>query len=351
MTLLEQLRKYSAPALLAEKLSGGACRCLACAHKCVIADKSSGRCKARFNDGGALKAPWGYIAGSGLDPIEKKPFFHVLPGALTFSFGMLGCNFKCDFCQNYLTSQALRDPGCPADIQEISAGELVAAARSAGVKLLVSTYNEPLITSEWAAEIFAGAKAAGMRCAYVSNGYASQEALEYLRPLVDFYKVDLKTFNPENYLKTAGGKLEHVLNSIKKIHELGFWLEIVTLLIPGFNDSPAELAALASFLAGISKDIPWHITAFHPDYRMTDREATPPGTLAKARETGLRKGLKYVYTGNIPGRGFEDTCCPACGRTLVRRRGFTALENAIRVSERGAGDCPGCCAEIAGVWS
>ena len=364
MPLPEQLRKYSAPAALAERLPGGACRCLACAHKCVIRDKDAGICGVRFNDGGTLKVPRGYVAGTGLDPVEKKPFFHVLPGALTLSFGMLGCNFKCDFCQNYPSSQAPRfhkpepsdgweapsGPGLAGGTEAVRPEELVEAARTSGARIVVSTYNEPLITAEWAAEIFTGAKAAGLRCGFVSNGYATEEALQYLRPLVDLYKVDLKTFNPDNYSRTIGGKLEHVLNAVKRIHELGFWLEIVTLQIPGFNDSPAETDAIAAFIAGVSKDIPWHITAFHPDYRMTDRAATAPASLEKAREAGLRKGLKYVYTGNVPGRGSEDTGCPSCGRALVRRRGFTVLENSVKLSGQ-AGSCPACSAPIPGGWA
>ncbi|MBU2574529.1 MAG: AmmeMemoRadiSam system radical SAM enzyme [Elusimicrobia bacterium] len=352
MTLFEQLRKYSAPAALAEKMPGNACRCLACAHKCVIAAGGAGVCKVRFNEGGTLKAPWGYISGSAPDPVEKKPFFHVLPGAVTLSFGMLGCNFKCAFCQNHRTSQVLRDPACLAgSLEPVTPEELASAARTAEAGLIVSTYNEPLITAEWSAAVFREARKYGIRAAYVSNGYASAEVLDYIRPHVDLYKADLKTFDDEKYRKTAGGKLGKVLKALEMIHAKGFWLEIVTLLIPGFNDGTAELEALAGFIAGLSGDIPWHVTAFYPAYKMTDRDATSPATLVKAREIGLRKGLKYVYTGNIPGRGFEDTCCPACGRALVRRRGFKVLENAVRSSGRGTGACPGCSADIAGVWS
>ena len=351
MTLEEKIHECSAPAELFERLKDNGARCLACAHKCVIPPGGAGICKVRFNSGGVLKVPWGYISGYGLDPIEKKPFFHALPGALTFSFGMLGCNFKCSFCQNYLTSQALRDPACFAgEIQPAAPEKLAEAAREAGAAFAVSTYNEPLITAEWSVAVFKEARKYGIRGAYVSNGYASAEVLDYIRPHVDIYKVDLKTFSAENYLKVAGGELANVLKAIEMIHARGFWLEIVTLLIPGFNDGEKELESLAAFIAGVSKDIPWHITAFYPTYKMTDREATPPATLLKAREIGLKKGLKYVYTGNIPGQGFEDTLCPSCGKGLVTRRGFKILNNSVKVTKKGKGLCGNCSAAIPGLW-
>ena len=351
MHLIERIREYSAPAGLFERLKDGATRCLACAHKCVITPGGSGICKVRFNEGGILKVPWGYTSGCGLDPIEKKPFFHALPGALTFSFGMTGCNFKCSFCQNYLTSQALMGPACPAgEIEPAAPEKLAADARAAGAAFIVSTYNEPLITPEWSAAVFKEARKYGIRGAYVSNGYASPEVLDYIRPYVDIYKADLKTFNEDNYLKVAGGELSKVLKAIEMIHAKGFWLEIVTLLIPGFNDGKEELESLAGFIAGISKNIPWHVTAFYPAYRMTDREATPPETLLRAREIGLRKGLKYVYTGNIPGQGFEDTLCPSCGKALVTRRGFRILNNTVKVTKKGKGLCGNCSAPIPGLW-
>ncbi len=352
MNLEDKMRKYSAPAELSERLNDGNVRCLACAHKCAIQPGGSGVCKVRFNEGGTLKVPWGYISGLGLDPIEKKPFFHALPGALTFSFGMLGCNFKCSFCQNYLTSQTFRDPAClVGDIEPADPVALAAAARDAGAAFMVSTYNEPLITAEWSVAVFKEARKFGIRGAYVSNGYASPEVLDYLRPHVGIYKVDLKTFSDENYLKVAGGKLSTVLKAIELIYAKGFWLEIVTLLIPGFNDSSEELSSLAGFISGISKDIPWHVTAFYPTYLMTDRGSTPPETLLMARDIGLKKGLKYIYTGNIPGQGFEDTRCPSCGKALVTRRGFSILSNTIKVTKKGKGLCSNCSTVIPGIWA
>jgi pyruvate formate lyase activating enzyme len=302
----------------------------------------------RFNDGGTLKVPWGYISGCGPDPVEKKPFFHALPGARTFSYGMLGCNFKCSFCQNHLISQIRGGGRFSGAVEPATPEQLAASAREAGAAFIVSTYNEPLITSEWNMAVFKEARKSGIRGAYVSNAYASREVLEYIRPHVDLYKADLKTFSAENYARTAGGKLSAVLKSVEMIHSLGFWLEIVTLVIPGFNDSDGELASIAGFIAGLSRDIPWHVTAFHPDHNMTDRNPTPAGTLLRAREAGLGKGLRYVYTGNIPGGGFEDTLCYSCGRALIRRRGYKILENSILLSGT-TGKCPACSAKIPGV--
>ena len=349
--MINQLKKHSVPAKLCFNLPAGRVRCLACAHKCPIAPGASGVCGVRFNEAGMLKAPWGYISSRGLDPVEKKPFFHALPGALTFSFGMLGCNFRCSFCQNYPISQSHRDPGSAAvNLDPATPGSLAAAARDAGAGIMVSTYNEPLITAEWSAAVFKEARKYGLRGAYVSNGYASAEALDYIRPYVDLYKADLKTFNPENYRRIIGGRRDKALKGIEMIHAKGFWLEIVTLFIPGFNDSAAEMDALAGFIAGLSRDIPWHVTAFHPDYAMTDRRPTPSETLLAARDAGLRKGLKYVYTGNIPGSGYEDTVCPACRAVLVRRRGFSVLENLVKISAGGKGSCGTCSENIPGIW-
>lgn len=332
------------PAALQEKLQGGKVRCLACAHRCAVGEGAAGICGVRFNEGGTLKAPWGYVSGASPDPIEKKPFFHVLPGARTLSFGMFGCNFRCSFCQNWHISKVKSLSHCvpePATPQE-----LADAAVSAGARILVSTYNEPLITAEWAAAVFAEGKKKGLRAAFVSNGYATAESAALLRPVMDLWKVDLKGFDGEKYSSVCGARLEKVLDGIKLIRERGFWLEVVTLLIPGFNDSDAEIGAMAGFLAGLSKDIPWHLTAFHPDYKMTDAAPTPPETLYRAREIAFSKGLRYVYCGNISGASGQDTVCPACGKTVIRREGFTVEENLLGPG----GACP-CSHQLPGVWS
>lgn len=281
------------------------------------------------------------------DPIEKKPFFHVRPGALALSFGMLGCDLHCGYCQNWVSSQALRDTRSAIDFTRAQPEQIVDAALRHGADAVVSTYNEPLITAEWAVEVFRRARQAGLLTGFVSNGNATPEVLRYLRPWLDLYKVDLKSFDDRRY-RELGGRLGPILDSIQQIHEMGFWLEIVTLIVSGFNDSLAELEAMAKFIAGVSADIPWHVTAFHPDYKMISPGDTSAKTLLRAVEIGRAAGLKFVYAGNLPSEvgGCEDTCCPACDATLIRRRGFRILEN--RMSDDAA--CPECGVRIPGVW-
>jgi pyruvate formate lyase activating enzyme len=332
---------------LAERLDERRIRCLACGHRCPIFEGQRGVCRVRFHRDGKLQVPWGYVAGAACDPIEKKPFFHVKPGSLAFSFGMLGCDLHCSYCQNWVTSQALRDSKAVAPPRPATPEDLVRAGVECGAQAVVSTYNEPLITAEWAVAVFREARDAGLMTGFVSNGNATPEVLEYLRPHLDLFKVDLKSFRRAAY-RELGGRLEPVLDSIRRIHAMGFWLEVVTLVVPGFNDSDDELGEIAGFLANISADIPWHVTAFHGDYKMTGPPATPPETLGRAHEIGRRAGLRYVYTGNRPGEldGLEDTRCHSCGRTLVRRYGFRIIENQLS----GRGTCPGCGTAVPGRW-
>jgi len=287
------------------------------------------------------------VAGVQLDPIEKKPFFHVLPGEDALSFGMLGCDLHCAYCQNWITSQTLRDDEAQSPTRDLSPQDLVSLAKRHGSRLLVSTYNEPLITSEWAVEIFRGAKEEGLACAYVSNGNGTPEVLDYIRPWVDFYKVDLKGFDDKRY-RELGGVLSRVLESIDGLKTRGFWVEIVTLIVPGFNDSDDELRGITSFLAGVDRDIPWHVTAFHPDYKMQDRDATTVASLERAHAIGTAEGLRYVYAGNRPGMvgNLESTRCPECEVMLVNRQGFQVLDNRLE-----DGRCPECSHKIAGVWT
>jgi pyruvate formate lyase activating enzyme len=327
---------------------GGALRCLACGHRCLVRDGMRGICRVRSNEGGRLRVPRGYAAAVAVDPVEKKPFFHALPGSAALSFGMLGCDFHCGYCQNWVTSQTLRDPESTSDLTDLEPRDLVAAARRAGAPILVSTYNEPLITAEWAAEVFDEARAAGLLTGFVSNGNATPEVLRFLRPRTDLYKVDLKGFREETY-RRLGGTLSNVCATIEGLKAAGFWVEIVTLLVPNLNDGEDEVRALTRFVAGVSPDIPWHVTAFHPDYRMTDRGGTAAAALLRAAEIGREAGLRFVYPGNMPGRvgDGEDTRCPSCRATLVRRVGFRVLED--RLTPAG-GKCPGCGTAIPGVW-
>ena len=349
-TLAEVLaaRTVQAAPELVEPIDRGRLRCHACGHACPIPDGAAGVCKVRFNRGGVLHVPYGYVGGVQCDPIEKKPFFHAHPGALAFSFGMLGCDLHCSYCQNWVTSQALRDPQAVAPPRDTSPAALVADASRLGARVVVSTYNEPLITSEWAVAIFKEARARGLMTAFVSNGNATPRVLGYLRPWVDLYKVDLKSFDDRHY-RQLGGRLEPILETIRALHGMGIWLEIVTLLIPGFNDSADELDRLTSFVAGVSPDIPWHVTAFHKDYRMTDPENTTPEMLVGAAAIGQRNGLRYVYAGNAPGRvgDLENTRCHYCRALLIERDGYHVLQYRLTP----AGCCPDCGTPIPGRWA
>ncbi len=348
-TLDRALRDRSVEAApeLTQRLEDRRVRCVACGHRCLVLDGLDGICRVRHNRGGTLHVPRGYVAGLQVDPIEKKPFFHAFPGAVALSFGMLGCDFHCSYCQNWLTSQALRDDAALAPPRDTTAQELVGIAASRNAPVMVSTYNEPLITSEWAVEVFRRARAHGITCGYVSNGNATPEVLAYLRPWVDLYKVDLKSFRDKSY-RALGGKLDNVLETIRNLHRLGFWVEIVTLLIPGFNDSREELEELTGFVASVSPDIPWHVTAFHKDYKMTDPENTTAADLIAAAEIGRAAGLRYIYCGNLPGRvgDWENTRCPGCSELLIERSGYRILSYNLG----GEGHCPGCGETIAGFW-
>jgi len=486
---------------LYEKLPDSQVRCYACAHRCLIKDGLRGICKVRYNRGGTLMVPRGYVGALQCDPIEKKPFFHAFPGTDALTFGMLGCDLHCSYCftgdvqvainsgmrrlvdlweestvdpggdagrrrprpgltapgrdgrqhdvrwvfrhdyegelvrvaprllipfeatpehpvlataspgidephfvpagelttrhfvcvplggaldffavdeisllpyrgpvfnmetdgphtylanqavvhncQNWVTSQALRDPGALADPMDVTPRQLVDIAQRQGASVVATSYNEPLITSEWAVEVFKEARPRGFTTAYISNGNATREVLEYIRPWTDLYKIDLKSFRDKNY-RSLGGKLENIVNGIQMVHEMGFWLEIVTLIIPGFNDSDEELGDIARFLSGLSPSIPWHVTAFHKDYKMQDPDNTTPETLLRAARIGEAAGLQYIYAGNLPGRvgRYEDTRCPRCQTTLIRRMGYRILEDRLT----GRGSCFSCRQPIPGVW-
>jgi pyruvate formate lyase activating enzyme len=343
------LDRFTVPrAELARAEGSGVIRCVACGHRCTFStEEARGVCRMRRRLGDGIAVPWGYVAGVAVDPIEKKPFFHFLPGARALSFGMLGCNFRCAFCQNWHSSQTLRDPQASGGIHAVGAEELVAMAVEQRCPVITSTYNEPLITSEWAHEVFVHARAQGLKTTYVSNGHATDEVLDYLAPVLDGMKVDLKAFQTSTYTM-LGGRLEAVLETIKGLHARGIWVEVVTLVVPALNDSAWELTAIAEFIASVSASIPWHVTAFHPDYEMAEKAATGVASLEEAAAAGQRAGLAFVYAGNLPGRTgeLEDTRCPACGATVIRRRGFTVLEDRL-----DAGTCPSCANRLPGVWS
>ena len=346
-TLAETLGRYTREGDLYERIDAHRLRCVACGHRCPIPDGAVGVCKVRYNDGGRLRVPWGYVAGVQCDPVEKKPFFHAYPGALAYSFGMLGCDLHCGYCQNWVTSQAIRDPAARTPPDARSPGALVDEAVSLGARLLISTYNEPLITAEWGVAVFREARAAGLVTGFVSNGNATPEALAYLRPWLDLFKIDLKGFDDRHY-RELGGRLQPILDTIEQVHAAGIWLEIVTLLIPGFNDATTEVRDLTRFIAGVSPEIPWHVTAFHPEYKMTGPAETTPDMLRRAAEIGRQAGLRFVYAGNQPGRvgTLEHTVCPQCGLRVIERTGYRVLRYALTAGGR----CSGCGALIPGRW-
>jgi pyruvate formate lyase activating enzyme len=333
---------------LYEKMDRGFVRCVACGHACPIPDGHVGVCKVRFNRGGKLYVPWGYVGGVQCDPIEKKPFYHAYPGALAYSFGMLGCDLHCPYCQNWVTSQAIRDPQAVSAPLRATPELLVEDAVNQGAKVVVSTYNEPLITTEWAVAIFKEARKAGLKTGYVSNGNGTPQVMEYLRPWIDLYKIDLKSFDDRHY-RQLGGRLQPILDTIHRAFDMGFWVEIVTLLIKGFNDSDDELMRLAEFIVGVSADIPWHVTAFHKDYKMTDPADTTPQMLRHAVDIGRAAGLNFVYAGNMPGRvgDLENTHCPGCNKTLIERYGYHISKYLITSDGR----CPSCNTAIPGRWA
>ena len=345
--VLDEMTAAGAPELT-EHLENGALKCYACGHRCLIKSGKRGICKVRFNEAGHLRVPVNYVAALACDPTEKKPFFHVLPGSDTLTFGMLGCDLHCGYCQNWLTSQALRDDAAVSPPRIVTADRLVTMAKAYGASMVGSSYNEPLITAEWAVEVFRKAKPEGFRTAFISNGNATPQVLDYLRPWTDCYKIDLKSMSDRNY-RQLGGVVDNILDTVKMVHERRFWEEIVTLVIPGFNDSEDELKRAANFIASVSPDIPWHVTAFHQDYRMQDNANTTARQLIRACEIGHAAGLRYVYAGNLPGKvgRWESTFCPNCDELLVERYGYLIRQMKVTADGR----CPSCATFIPGIWS
>lgn len=322
--------------------------CVACAHRCVIGPGRRGACKVRFNEGGALHVPWNYAGSLQINPIEQAPFMHAHAGEDVLTIGMLGCNLRCAYCQNWHLSQVIRDSDAPELPTALTAEEIVAEAQRRGIKVILSSLNEPLITAEWAAEIFSRAKAAGLTTGIVSSGLGTPEGLDFLRPHVDLVKIDLKTMSPERY-KTLGGRLDYVLDTIRMVHDRGFWLEVVTLVVPGWNDGEEELRSAARFIASVSPDIPWTLWNFHRDYRMLEPDDAEPRDVVRAASIGRSEGLRFTYAGVHPGRvgDYEQTRCPGCEAIVVDRTGYQLTDYAIDP----AGQCTSCGTVIPGRWS
>jgi pyruvate formate lyase activating enzyme len=329
-----------------EPRANGAAVCTLCPHLCHIGEGLYGVCGVRRNRGGKIETLiYGLTAAMNVDPIEKKPLFHFLPASKSLSIATVGCNFKCSFCQNYDLSQVSKGKNREIFGRAVTPGEVVALAKKSGSETIAFTYSEPTIFYEYAFDCAKLAAEEGIRGVFVSNGFICEEPLRAIRPYVHGYNVDLKSFNPVYYQKVVGARIEPVLESIKLIKELGFWLEVTTLVVPTQNDSDEELTQIAEFIASVGTDIPWHVSAFHPDYKMNDLPRTSVASLRRAREIGAAAGLQYVYSGNIPGDDGESTYCPGCKTRLIHRIGFRVLANQLR-----DGKCPDCGQAIAGVW-
>ena len=331
-------------AMFYEKLEDKKVRCHLCRQECVIANGKKGICAVRENrDGTLYSLVYGRVVSINVDPIEKKPLYHFLPGTDTYSIATVGCNFRCLHCQNYEISQMPRERGVIVG-ENLSPREIVRDARAQMCDSISYTYTEPTIFFEYAYDVARLANREGLKNIFVTNGYIGEEALRTIAPYLDAANIDLKAFTDEFYRKVCGARLEPLLESIKLYKELGIWIEITTLIIPDLNDSEEELRQIARFIRSLGVETPWHVTAFYPTYKMTRKPPTPAETLRMARKIGLEEGLRYVYEGNIPGEPGGNTYCYNCGKLLIRRYGFSILENNIKNSR-----CPECGAEIDGV--
>lgn len=328
---------FARAALWREWRGGPSVHCFLCAHHCRIAPGDRGLCQVRENHDGALYTlVYGRPVSTAVDPIEKKPLFHFLPGSSTFSLATVGCNFTCDFCQNSDISQMPRDQGRIIG-RSLPPARVVESALEAGCLSISYTYTEPTIYYEYARDCAELATQSGLKNVFVTNGYMTAEALRDIAGRLHAANVDLKSFSDAFYRRFVGARLKPVLDTIRRLWDMGVWLEVTTLLIPGRNDQPGELRSLAAFLASVSTDIPWHVSRFYPCYRALDVPPTPVGSVESALRIGREEGLNYVYGGNIPGHGSESTVCPGCGRVVIQRHGFRAVE--IGMADGVCKDC------------
>lgn len=328
-----------------QKLEEGKVRCILCPHQCLIIPGKRGICGVRENREGELFClVYEKIISCAVDPVEKKPLYHFLPGEDAFSLATVGCNLSCLNCQNYAISQAARKrseiPG-----EKISPQEIVQNARKRGAKMIAYTYTEPVIFYEYAYDTCRVAHEEGIKNVFVTNGYIMPRPLREISSFLDAANVDLKSMKDQVYGKTCGGKLQPVLDSIKLMRELGIWVEVTTLIIPGINDNQEEIASIADFIYQTDSDIPWHLSRFFPTYKMQNYSYTPVETLHRAKQIGEKVGLKYIYIGNVPGDESGNTFCPHCGRRVIKRTGFYAGD--INIEN---GRCRWCESRIAGVW-
>lgn len=321
--------------------------CLACAHRCSLREGERGICGVRFRSGDELRVPFGYVARRYVRSVETNTIFHVRPGALALTFGMFGCDLACPYCQNWYISQAPRDGGTGTDApSDTSPSELVGEALAAGCAVLCAAYNEPMVSIEWTLEVFTEAKRQGLVTAVISDGHTTSEALAMLRPVTDVFRVDIKASDERTY-RSLGGREQAVWASLVEARRLGYWVEAVTLVVPGLNDEAASLRSIADRLAAIDRDIVWHTNAFFPRYRMRDRGATTVTSLLEATGQGHSAGLRFVYASNLPGVAeLGHTRCPECFKVLIARESYQVVGSAL--TEMGT--CSDCGTALPGLW-
>ena len=331
-------------AMFFEKLDDKRVKCNLCRHHCVVEDGKKGICRVSENHGGVLYSlVYRKLISENIDPIEKKPLYHFYPGTTSFSVATVGCNFRCLNCQNYEISQLPKDHDQIVG-SDVAPEKIVEDALSYRCKSIAYTYTEPTIFFEYAYEIAKIATQKSLKNVFVTNGYTTREALATIKPYLHAANVDLKSFSKETYKKLCGARMENVLDCIRSYKEMGIWIEITTLVIPEINDSESELRQIAEFIKSVGPEIPWHVSRFYPKYRLIEKPPTPVDTLRMARKIGLEAGLRYVYEGNVPGEGGENTYCYKCKNILIKRYGYQIIENNI-VNLK----CPECNTTVDGI--
>lgn len=336
-------------AWLSRELKNGKVMCEACSQACVLSEGEYGICGVRRVENGELRLlVYGLAAAVNVDPVEKKPMFHFLPKSRAFSLGTVGCNFSCKFCQNHDISQYPKEHHHEIVGQELSPKRIVELAIENGCDSIAYTYNEPIVFFEYTYDIAKLANEKGLKNIYVTSGYETHKAIDLLEPYIDGMNIDIKSFSDEFYKEICGARLKPVLEAVKYAHEKGIWIEITTLLIPGKNDSDEEIRSIAKFIAELDTSIPWHLSAFHPTYKMLEVSRTPESTLLRAYKIGQEEGLKYLYIGNVDNEDFESTYCPSCKKRVIERSGNIGQFVSNNLDENGI--CPYCSYELQGVW-
>jgi pyruvate formate lyase activating enzyme len=335
-------------AQLTRSLKGQAVQCHVCEHYCTLQSGDWGKCGVRVNrEGTVYLTVYGEAVAAHIDPIEKKPLFHFLPSTGALSVGTYGCNFTCQWCQNWQMSQVRQREPQALGADDLSPEQIVDICRSRDIPTIAYTYNEPTVFFEYTYDTAKLAHERGIKNVYVSNGFMTEELLDVLTPYLDGINIDLKGFTEALYEDYVGARLAPVKRNITHLaQEADVWVEVTTLIIPDLNDADAELRAIAQWLVETDPQIPWHVTAYYPTHRMRDRPRTPPSTLQRAYDIGKEAGLAYVYVGNVPDATRENTYCPVCDELLIKRMGYST-----RTTWKTPGSCPNCNADIAGVWS